>query len=240
MSDVNWGNYSEAYKAIHDKLDEVLMKLDYPADPAVQDVIDRADRVLGRVYGSQGQQLKQRASTHELMVQLVHQGVEYQAGGGGGSGLVQCQIRNEGDDAWINESFARPLPSTQVSDLKNVTVVSALPAGDNKIGNIDVVSLESAVTASDSVIAVDNTSGLTVSINNNWRTLVQFRATLGGAGEIYLDASPDGVNYFNLWSKSLSEAGSYCDWDFCAFPYFRVRVPTTGIDIAIDVRAVKS
>jgi hypothetical protein len=103
---VEWGNYTEAYKTIHDKLDEILTKLDYPADPAVQDVIDRADRVLGRVYGSQGQQLKQRASTHELMVQLVHQGVEYQAGGGG-SGLVQCQIRNEADDAWINEPYAR-------------------------------------------------------------------------------------------------------------------------------------
>jgi len=211
MGDVNWGNYAEAYKAIHDKLDEILTKLDYPPDPAVQDIIDRADRVLGRVYGSQGQQLKQKASTHELLVQLVHQGVEYQAGGGGGSGLVQCQIRNEADDAWINEPFARR-----------------------------VLSLESAVTASNSVIAANNTSGLNLSINNDWRTLVQFRATLGGAGIIYLDASLDGVNYFNLWSRSLSEAGSYCDWDFCAFPYFRVRVPTTGIDVAIDVRAVKS
>ena len=74
---VEWGNYAEAYKAIHDKLDEILTKLDYLTDPAVQDVIDRADRVLGRVYGSQGQQLKQRASNHELLVQLVHQGVEY-------------------------------------------------------------------------------------------------------------------------------------------------------------------
>jgi hypothetical protein len=214
MSDVNWGNYAEAYKTIHDKLNEILAKLDYPADPAVQDVIDRADRVLGRVYGSQGQQLKQRASTHELMVQLVHQGVEYQAGGGGGgSGLVQCQILNEVGDAWINEPFARrvqgsqgqdllqraatydmlvqlrhagteidprqiraltssdvvdvsdrsardlghldidnfpseyPLPSTQVSDLKNVTVVSALPAGNNNIGDIDVVSMPNVVQA---------------------------------------------------------------------------------------------
>jgi len=117
MSDVNWGNYAEAYKTIHDKLNEILTKLDYPADPAVQDVIDRADRVLGRVYGSQGQQLKQRASTHELMVQLVHQGVEYQAGGGGGSGLVQCQILNEAGDAWINEPFARRVQGSQGQDL---------------------------------------------------------------------------------------------------------------------------
>jgi len=227
MSDVNWGNYAEAYKAIHSKLDEILAKLDYPTDPAVQDVIDRADRVLGRVYGSQGQDLKQRASTHELMVQLVHQGVEYQAGGGGGSGLVQCQVRNEADDAWINEPFARrvqgsqgrdllqrattydslvqlrhngteidprqiraltssdvidisdrsardlghldvdnfpsdyPLPSMQVSDLKNVTVVSALPAGDNNIGNVDVVTMPNVVQAAKDRYVTDITKVVT-------------------------------------------------------------------------------
>jgi len=49
MSDVNWGNYAEAYKTIHDKLNEILTKLDQPGDPAVQDVIDRATRVLGTI-----------------------------------------------------------------------------------------------------------------------------------------------------------------------------------------------
>ncbi|MFQ6043257.1 MAG: hypothetical protein ACE5PV_20590 [Candidatus Poribacteria bacterium] len=98
MNDVNWGNYAEAYKAIHDKLDEILTKLDYPTDPAIQDVIDRANRLLGRVYGSKGQPLaqesvspyplltstygskgqiiQQRASTYDLLVQLRHQGTE--------------------------------------------------------------------------------------------------------------------------------------------------------------------
>jgi len=141
---VEWGNYAEAYKAIHDKLDEILTKLDYPADPAVQDIIDRADRLLGRVYGSQSQQLKQRASTHELMVQLVHQGVEYQAGGGGGSGLVQCQIRNEADDAWINEPYARDISDRATRDLGKVDIAgfdAPLPSGTNNIGDVDVVSI---------------------------------------------------------------------------------------------------
>jgi len=149
MSDVDWGNYSEAYKAIHDKLIEVLTKLDYPADPAVQDVIDRADRLLGRVYGSQGQQLKQRASTHELMVQLVHQGVEYQAGGGGGSGLVQCQIRNEGDDAWINEPYARDISDRATRALGKVNVAGfdvPLPSGINEIGRVQVSDVSKTAT----------------------------------------------------------------------------------------------
>jgi hypothetical protein len=40
------------------------------------DIVDRADRLLGKVYGSQSQQLKQRTSTYELIVQLAHAGAE--------------------------------------------------------------------------------------------------------------------------------------------------------------------
>jgi len=94
-------------------------------------------------------------------------------------------------------------------------------------------------TASGSILAAENTAGLQVSLNNDYRQLVQFRATLGAAGEIRLEASHNGADWFLLWSKTLDEADSYCDWDFCAFPYFRVNVPTTGIDIAIDLRAVR-
>jgi len=147
---VEWGNYAESYKAIHDKLDEILTKLDYPADPAVQDVIDRADRLLGRVYGSQGQQLKQRANTHELMVQLVHQGVEYQAGGGGASGLVQCQILNEAGDAWINEPYARDISDRAARDLGKVDVAGfdvPLPSGTNEIGKVQVSDISKTATA---------------------------------------------------------------------------------------------
>jgi len=93
--------------------------------------------------------------------------------------------------------------------------------------------------ASGSVAAGANDEGLKVQINNDYRQLVQFRATLGAAGEIRLEASHNGTDWFLLWSKTLAEAGSYCDWDFCAFPYFRVNVPTIGIDIAIDIRAVR-
>jgi len=82
--------------------------------------------------------------------------------------------------------------------------------------------------------------GLQVSINNDYRQLVQFRATLtDGGGEIRLEASHNGIDWFILWTKTLPEPGSYCDWDLCAFPYFRVNVPTTGIGIAIDIRAVR-
>jgi len=41
-----------------------------------RDVSDRAARLLGVVYGSQGQQLLQRATTYDLIAQLRHEGVE--------------------------------------------------------------------------------------------------------------------------------------------------------------------
>lgn len=45
----------------------------------IPDLSDRAARLLGKVYGSQGQQLLQRALTYESIVQLSHQGSEYDA-----------------------------------------------------------------------------------------------------------------------------------------------------------------
>jgi len=36
---VNWGDYADAYKAIHDKIAEVLQKLDLPADPQTVAII---------------------------------------------------------------------------------------------------------------------------------------------------------------------------------------------------------
>lgn len=40
------------------------------------EVTDNADRLVGRIYGSQGQQLKQRTNSHELVIQLAHAGAE--------------------------------------------------------------------------------------------------------------------------------------------------------------------
>jgi len=104
---------------------------------------------------------------------------------------------------------------------------------------ITMVPIVETIENSDSISAADNTAGLQVALHNDYRQLVQFRATLGAAGEIRLEASHNGADWFLLWPKTLDEAGSYCDWDLCAFPYFRVNVPTTGIDIAIDLRAVR-
>jgi len=106
--------------------------------------------------------------------------------------------------------------------------------------DIRVAELKDRVATSGSIAAADNTAGLTISLNNDWRTLVQFAVIVGGAAEIHMQASPDNTNWFTLWTKSLTAAGNYCDWDFVGFPYFRINVPTAGIDIDIWIQAVKA
>lgn len=54
-----WSHYDKAYKAIHDKLNEILSKLDNPTDPTIQDIVDRIDRALGKPYGNLGLPFKQ-------------------------------------------------------------------------------------------------------------------------------------------------------------------------------------
>lgn len=65
--------------AILAQLAAVLAKMDNPADPMTADVLDRAVRLVGVVYGSQAQQLLQRAVSFDLEVQLRTAGVEYDA-----------------------------------------------------------------------------------------------------------------------------------------------------------------
>jgi len=124
-----------------------------------------------------------------------------------------------------------PLPDTQVTSLKTVSVDNFpvnYPLPDTQAQG-DPLETSGEWTAT--------TAETTLSLNNDFRTLIQFAVSTSTAADVYLEASPDNINWFTLWSKL--DVTSYCDWDFIAFPYFRVRIPTTGIDIKIWIRAVK-
>jgi len=47
--EVEWGQYQQAYKAVHDKIAEVLAKLDNPADPQLIDVLSATVADLKRI-----------------------------------------------------------------------------------------------------------------------------------------------------------------------------------------------
>jgi len=117
------------------------------------------------------------------------------------------------------------------------------PLGNSGAIHLDNLSVSDRLTAQntahDSVAAGVGAPGLTVQIYNPYMHLAQFLAHLTGAGEVYVEASPDGANWGTLWSRSFTAEAWYCDWDFCAMPYFRVRVPTADIGKEIWIRAVQ-
>jgi hypothetical protein len=162
-------------------------------------------------------------ATRQSTVPIIHSGVQ-----------VKVLVKNLDSSypasvvAWLAE-----VPEAGVSRPKwqNLDVLLSTRASES--------TFRDAISASGSVAAANNTTGLSVSINNDFRDLIHFKATLGGAGDIYVETSFDGLNWFTMWSKSLTAAGTLCDWELCGASYFRIRVPTTGIDVAIDIRGVK-
>jgi len=96
----------------------------------------------------------------------------------------------------------------------------------------------SEITASSSVTAEDNTSGLAVAMDTGGRKLVHWHVELGGAGQAIVQVSDDGSTWLNTANSiTLSSAGSWDDWDFIGFKYVRVYVPTTGISVSIRLSA---
>jgi len=103
MSQTEWGQYAQAYRAIWEKLAEILVKLDTVADPQTAQLLDDVGNLL---YNNPAKYLP---------VRLTDGTAFYVAGGAGGGsgGLVQNQILNETGDAWINEPFARKVMGSQ-------------------------------------------------------------------------------------------------------------------------------
>jgi len=217
MSEVEfpWSRYDQAYKHIHEKLDEILAQLSITKDPSkylpvrlsdgtafyvanggsggelsqiqvrntanvwtdvgyapenlqvpVQvenavDVIDKADRLLGRILGSQGQQLKQRVSSHELIVQLAHAGAEVDprqirnltvadvvtvdnqvlrdADGHGQTDVLTCADPSNLDVALSTRLRKEDLNLDADKDLQvDVITLPSLPSGANEIGKVQI------------------------------------------------------------------------------------------------------
>ena len=72
-------DYMYSYEVAPWAYDETTDRLKVDVENIIEvsnDVIDRADRLLGVVYGSQGQKILQRATTYDLLVQLRHSGAE--------------------------------------------------------------------------------------------------------------------------------------------------------------------
>jgi len=106
----------------------------------------------------------------------------------------------------------------------------------NKIN--DLLTELQPVSASDSVAAADNTAGLTVTLDKGGRPFVDVYYNVGGAADIYIEVSKDGSTWRPLDSVSPTSAEEkLLQYPWVGHRYVRVRVPTTGIDVELEITA---
>jgi hypothetical protein len=109
-------------------------------------------------------------------------------------------------------------------------VVIAAPA--------ELLSELSPVSATSSVTASSNTSGLTVQLNKGGRPYVNVYYALGGPGTVYVEVSLNGSAWHMLDTITTSLPGDGVKiYQGVAYPFIRVRTTLTGADVAFEIVA---
>jgi len=85
-----------------------------------------------------------------------------------------------------------------------------------------------------SLTAANNTAGLSL-INATALPRVSYWVRCSGACNINVYVSRDNASWRLVKSTSLSAAGEFIDYFETAYKYVKVEVPTTGIDIEIEI-----
>jgi len=89
-----------------------------------------------------------------------------------------------------------------------------------------------------SITATENTAGLEVVLFKGGRPNVNAFYSLGGAGNVYVEVSIDGVTWRLLDTISLSASGSGIKiYSSIVYPYIRARTDATSIDVTLELVA---
>lgn len=160
---------------LYDAAGNRMPSMDNAIRPGYIDVIDRAARLLGVVYGSQAQQLLQRAATFDLLVQLRSAGVEIDprqirsltaatdvvatTDNGGSLTIDNSNI----DNRTVTKHDAKTYLWTAAgSAVDGATVIAAVA---NKVIKIHRLFLQSTVDGATDVYLYEETSGNLVTTN---------------------------------------------------------------------------
>ena len=95
----------------------------------------------------------------------------------------------------------------------------------------------SNVSTRERVAAGDNTAGVEAVLNVGHRRTVEVYVYCGGPCTIEVYGSIDGVEWRKVDSVDLDAAGEWHDGYLNGFPWVKVRVPTAGIDVVIEITA---
>ena len=95
-----------------------------------------------------------------------------------------------------------------------------------------------SISAHGYIPAEYNTAGFEVVLEKGGRPNVNIYFSLGGAGELFIEISRNGVNWRTLHYYSFTAAISDVIVDTgIAYHYIRARTPTTGIDVEFEIVA---
>jgi len=133
------------------------------------------------------------------------------------------------------------LVKLKIDTYGNMGVIIAQPI--DVYGNVRVSSdlvlqdIFKPVSASGSISGAYNTAGFSVSLNKGGRPHVNVFYYLGGAGNVYVEVSLDGITWRTIDTIALSASGSGFRTYTLAYPYVRVRTDTAGIDVTFEIVA---
>jgi hypothetical protein len=181
-----------------------------PIGGSTWDVSDRAARLLGRIYGSQGSQLLQRAATFELLVQLTNAGVQI-------------------DPRDISDRAARLLGIVYGSQSQQLLQRAAtfdllvqLRSGGVEIDPRYIIN-DMAAGQSTTANLAGGATYTSASMSGDGYRRITGSVTADVAGTLYVEQSPDNANW-DVSDPIVVAAGAtlgYCVEVVC--PYLRIR-----------------
>jgi len=159
--------------------------------------------------------------------------------------IAVSQITRAVDEAKVTE-YAREARDVAVKlrmdEYGNIGVVIAEPI--DEYGRVAVSApnelLEEfkSISAHGYIPAEYNTAGFEVVLEKGGRPNINIYFSLGGAGELFIEVSRDGSSWRTLHHFTFTEATSDIVVDSgISYPFIRVRTPTAGIDVELEVVA---
>jgi len=185
------------------------LKVEEQSWPSTYDVSDRAVRLLGVIYGSQGQKLQQKASTYELLVDPVDRAARLLGKVYGSQDVLQQRATSKELIVQIQHQGSEKDP-TQIRALTNVDVVSGEVT---KWGGTEVTGRDISL---DLKAMVDD-------------TIKGVMRTLGDPGAAPEDAS--GETVLKLLDRAADALEKIDDWDDGAN---KCRISDGGGAITVD------
>jgi len=169
---------------------------------------------------------------YDLKVNVAQPTDEY------GNVNVDVQQISPAAQSQLTAAFQQALPRLNIDQYGNVGIIIEDPL--DAYGRVKVSTDEKfePVSASGSVQAANNTSGLTVVLQSNGRPNVNVYYNVGGSATIYVQVSNDGASWKTLDTISTSGSASGIKiYTGIAYRYVQVTTSTTGIDIEFEISA---